>query len=388
MKPTPRLFLADPSLIGHSGHCFDYLAALAPVGRAWGYTPVYLGNRAVAHALRTEHEVIPAFTHWCDARYGPPERTRHRHETDLARELLDVCQRFSVTAGDTFLINTLRHWALRGVVDWLEALPEERRPTVALVLHFTATPNPAHPDNTIEFYRQVFTRIANSPTCTRIRLLADSDALLDEYEALAPELEFQLAPIPHVREVPEVEPAGVFRVGSVGEARENKGFHLLPRLVRCAAEAHLHEVEFHIHSFAHDSNNPFLHRALAGLHHPSVQLYPDEMPSAEYQRFLGSLDLIVLPYTLDNYHAQTSGIFAEALGSGRLVVVPKGTWMAQQVAQFGGGATFNPGDPEDFARTTLRTIAERRKFASNRTERVNRWRAFHNPERFLQLVCA
>lgn len=389
MMPTaPRLFLADPSLVGHSGHCFDYLAALAPAARARGYEPVYLGNRAVASDLRESRGVLPVFTHWCDARYGSPERTRRLHESDLARELLDVSRRFAVTASDVFLVNTLRHWALRGVVDWLESLPVSACPRVALVLHFTAFPNPARSDGTVEYYRHAFARIARSPVRDRIRLLADSETLIDEYSAIAPTLKFALAPIPHVREVTEAERIGTaFRVGSVGEARENKGFHLLPRLVRRAAEASVRGVEFHFHNFAQDPDAAFLRCALAGLRHPSVRLYPDEMPAAEYTRFLASLDLIVLPYTLDNYHAQTSGVFAEALGAGKLVVVPKGSWMSRQLAEFGGGAAFNPNDAEDFARVTLDMIANRDRLRAGRAERVRRWREFHNPERLLQLVC-
>ncbi|MFM8273152.1 MAG: glycosyltransferase [Gemmata sp.] len=383
----PRLFLADPSLVGHSGHCFEYLASLAPGARARGYEPVYLGNRGIADDLRSAHGVVPAFTHWCDARYGSPEHTRRVHESDLARELLDVSRRFAVTADDVFLVNTLRHWALRGVADWLESLPGGTRPTVALVLHFTATPDPARPDVAREYYRQAFARIARSPARDRVRLLADSDALVDEYRELAPELDFALAPIPHVRASPQRPESGEFAVGYVGEARENKGFPLLPRLVRKAADACLPGVAFHVHAFAHDPAAPFLRRALAGLRHPSVTLYPDPMPAAAYERFVRSLDLVVLPYTLDNYHAQTSGVFAEAMGNGCLVVAPSGSWMARQLAAFGGGAAFSPGDAEDFANVTLRVIAERARFATGRAERVNRWRAFHSPQRLLGLVC-
>ena len=386
---SPRMFLADPSLAGHSGHCFEYLAALAPVARTRGYEPVYLGNRNVSDDLRTEHGVIPAFTHWCDARYGSPERTRRLHESDLTRELLDISRRFAVAANDVFLINTLRHWALRGVVDWLESLPDATCPTVALVLHFTATPDPAEPSVAVEFYRQAFARIARSPVRDRVRLLADSAALVDEYRALAPELTFALAPIPHVREAEErARAATAFAVGYVGEARENKGFHLLPRLVRRAAQANVRGVAFHVHAFSPDPACAFMRRALAGLRHPTVTLYPDAMPAKEYQRFVGALDLVVLPYALDHYHAQTSGVFAEAMGNGSLVVAPKGSWMAQQLSAFGGGATFNPGDAEDFARVALRVLAERDRFASGRADRMNRWRRFHNPERLLQLVCA
>jgi hypothetical protein len=349
---------------------------------------VLLGNRAVAEELREQHGVIPVFTHWCDARYGSPERTRRLHESDLTRELIDISRRFAVNTNDFFVINTLRHWALRGVVDWLESHPESACPTVAMVLHFTAFPNAAESDGTVEYYRQAFTRITRSPVRDRIRLLTDSETLADEYRSIAPRLDFAVTPIPHTHTVQkQTRSTGAFAVGYVGEARINKGFHLLPRLVRRAAEENPRGVEFHIHSFAHDPDAAFVRRASAGLQHCSVRLYPEAMPACGYQRFVASLDLVLLPYTLENYHTQTSGIFAEAMSNGSLLVVPRGSWMARQLSEFGGGSVFNPGDAEDFARVTLRLIAERDRFA-DRTERVSRWREFHNPERFLQVMCA
>jgi glycosyltransferase involved in cell wall biosynthesis len=310
------------------------------------------------------------------------------HESDLTRELIDITRRFAATANDFFLLNTLRHWALRGVVDWLESLPDSACPTVAFILHFTAFPDPAQSDGTVEFYRQAFARIARSPVRDRIRLLTDSDALADEYRGIAPQLTFAVAPIPHTRVSESRTRTGLFTAGYVGEARTNKGFHLLPRLVRRAAEENLRGVEFRIHSFAHNPESTFVRRSLAGLRHPAVRVYDDEMPASEYQRFVASLDLVLLPYTLENYHAQTSGVFAEAMSNGSLVVAPRGSWMARQLAEYGGGAVFNPGDAEDFARVTLRLIAERERFATTRAERVSRWRDFHNPEQFLQVVCA
>jgi glycosyltransferase involved in cell wall biosynthesis len=159
-------------------------------------------------------------------------------------------------------------------------------------------------------------------------------------------------------------------------------------LIRRAAEEKLRGVEFHLHSFAHNSDTPFLRRALAGLRHPLVTLYPDAMPADEYRRFVASLDLVVLPYTLANYHAQTSGVFAEAMANGSLVVAPRGSWMARQVARYGGGAAFSPGDAEDFARVVLRVIAERDHLTAGAASRARRWREFHNPGRLLELVCA
>ena len=387
-----RFFLADPSLVRYSGHCFGYLAALAPGARAHGYEPVYLGNRNADEAMRAGHGVVPAFSHWCDARFGDWLHTRHVHETALRDELLEASERFGITSRDVVLLNTLRHWALRGVPDWLDALPPDRRPPVVIVLHFTAFSNPETSDGTVELYREAFERIATSPSRDNILLLADAEELIDEYTATYPGLKFHLAPIPHVPpEGPRLprKPGEPVRAGYVGEARMNKGFHLLPWLAhRMAASGAERAAELHVHSFIGQPREEFYRRALAGLRYPFVTLYPHQMNDAEYEHFLASLDLVLIPYTPENYHAQTSGIFAEAMAHGQSVVAPKGTWMARQLAIYGGGGAFNPGDGEDFAAVTLGVIRDRAKFEAGAAARAARWRAFHHPERFLDMVWA
>lgn len=383
----PRFFLADPSLVCYAGHCYDYLASLVPACAAMGYEPVVLGNRGADPDLRALG-VRPVFTHWCDARYGEPRHTRHVHETALRDELAQVVSEFGVGPADVFLINTLRHWPLRGVADWLDALDPAARPAVVLVLHFTAYPNPEHSDGTVDLYREAFDRIAASPARNRILLLADAEELVEEYSGVAPGLDFHLAPVPHVCPPrPARREHGRCRIGYPGEARINKGFHLLPYVVRrVEAEGLDREVEFHVHSFCHHPTADFLRRALAGLRHPSVTLYPDQMDAEKYQEFVTSLDIVALPYLLDNYHAQTSGVFVEAMANGSLVVVPRGSWMARQLARYGGGESFCPGDAEEFARATVRLIRDRHRHAADSAGRAARWREFHSPGRFMGLV--
>ena len=65
---------------------------------------------------------------------------------------------------------------------------------------------------------------------------------------------------------------------------------------------------------------------------------------------------MILPYTLANYHSQTSGVFAEALAQKKAVVCPRGTWMARQTFAFEAGAVFAPDDVEDLAQQTLFVI--------------------------------
>jgi hypothetical protein len=57
---------------------------------------------------------------------------------------------------------------------------------------------------------------------------------------------------------------------------------------------------------------------------------------------LESLEILLLPYVKDRYVMRTSGIFAEAVTHGIVTVVPRGTWMAEQLgAGWGAGVIFD-----------------------------------------------
>lgn len=381
-----RFFLAEPSLTSVSGHCWSYLRSLIEPVRHAGFEPVLLGHRNVDPRLARRENIVPIFERWCDERIGDHETTLAAHRRSIRADLTRISKRHRIGSQDFVLINTLRHWALAGVVDWLESMRPRSRPRVALVLHFTAQSDPNGSAEMRPFYEEAFVRIERSPSRDCIRLLADSEELIDEYRDINDRLDFHLAPIPHIPHLPDRdhEPASKLNVGYIGEARENKGFQLLPHVVRRASE-HASAVHFHIHSFCHDPQSIFYRQAIAGLRGPHVTLYPEKLDDDEYTRFLDALDIVILPYTLHNYHSQTSGVFAEAMAMGKSVIVPRGSWMARQVNAYGGGATFNPGDPEDLARQVLSFVNDGLK-CHGAAERAARWAQFHNPANLLNLL--
>ncbi|HVC98097.1 MAG TPA: glycosyltransferase [Pirellulales bacterium] len=384
----PRFFLADPSLTSVSGHFWGYLRSLVQPVRQLGYQPVLLGNRSTDSALREEQGVTPAFECWFDARFGNHHETLSYHRQAIRRDLRIVSRAFSIDRRDVVLINTLRQWSLTGVVDWLEAMPAGHRPLVVLVLHFTAFPDPEQGSDILEFFHDAFQRIEQSSVRNRILLMADTQELIDEYRQINDRLTYLLAPIPHTEfRVPARPAERRVNLGYVGEAKENKGFHLLPYLVRrVMASEHADDLRFHIHAQCWDSRFTFFRQSLPQLAHPRVTLYPDVLDDHEYDRLMAKLDIVVLPYTRRNYHVQTSGPFSEAMAQGKVVVVPRGTWMARQIAEYGGGVAFNPGDVVDLARQVLAVLSNRDRHTADRRRRAMRWCEFHNSERFLSLV--
>ncbi len=383
----PRFFLADPSLISASGHCWSYLRSLGTPVKEAGYEPVVLGNRRICADLQAQADATALFQHWCDDRLGSHVRTAALHRKAIRADLAQATRQFSIGPDDIVLLNSLRHWPLAGVVDWLEWLPSSRRPFVALVLHFTAYPDPHAASDSVDFYRDAFRRIETSPARDRLLLLADSQELIDEYRTINDRLHYELAPIPHsAGPLPQFEKSdGVVRLGCVGEARENKGFHLLPYLVhRVLDSAGCENVQFHLHAFTPDRQGPFFRRIEPRLNRPGVTLYPEMLDDEQYDQFLAQLDVVILPYTLANYHSQTSGVFAEALAQKKAVVCPRGTWMARQTFAFEAGAVFAPDDVEDLVQQTLFVIGALPGFQALAGEtRSPLGCAIHNPQRLL-----
>ncbi|MDR1490884.1 MAG: glycosyltransferase [Desulfovibrio sp.] len=176
-----------------------------------------------------------------------------------------------------------------------------------------------------------------------IAFFTDTEELTTDYNALgayavkttvipvAPELHVQA---PHL-------PATPLTALYLGDARDEKGFHLLPPLIRRTRDLlkakrlrYVCQSNFNIPGGEKASS-----RALAQLREiqaetAGVQLLPGPFTASEYQHLIQSAAIIMLPYMPENYLARSSGVFAEALAAGVPCLIPAGTSMARQAEPF------------------------------------------------------
>jgi hypothetical protein len=395
-----RYVIGDPSLKHLSGHCFAYINAIAGYLRAQGDEVVVVGNRDIDLAVQNAANAIAGFTFWCDARPVPSGLTadsaegrdavRVAHENAMCNDLAAIDMQVGFKQSDTLVLNTLRHWPMRGVVRWLETLPPERAPRIVIILHFTSYPDAERDDGTAAMYRAAFESIQRSPAADRFILLADSDELVAEYKTLTA-LPIQVAPIPHchtasVNHDDETELPNHLVVTYPGEARENKGFHLLPRLADALNALGLsNRVTLAIQTFTFNPHSLFYMRVMAGLHHRNLRLLPDQLTEDEYRELLDGSHVVLLPYRLDNYHSQTSGIFAEAVSQGKPVVTTRGTWMARQARRYSCGSLVSPDDPLDFIRGVVDVIRNYPAYRAAALLAAKRWNVEHTPSKLVSL---
>lgn len=395
-----RYFLLDQSLKMYSGHCYEYFKPIKDLIESRGDKAILVGNVLAERQLVEETGTIPLLTYWCDERnVGQPpslpvkedyDAIRASHERVIAQDMAQLDDKFSIRGNDIIIINTIRHWGMRGVVDWIENIPEGNRPFIVMILHFTGLPEPNYYDHAIDHYKDAFERIERSIASRHFHLMADSEQLVAEYEELT-SLKVELAPIPHTISHPaNSKPAegAPLRIGYSGEARMHKGFNLLPFLVRSIErEPASRPVEFHLHAYCLNPRAEFFRIAMAQLEQcGNVVLYKDIMDPEGYRKFIGTIDIFLIPYALSNYYRQTSGIYTEAIALGRPAVVSRGTWMASHLKRQGGGRECITDDHMSLL-SAVREVVD--NYDELRAEALNiqkSWLQFHKPESLLFMI--
>jgi hypothetical protein len=116
-----------------------------------------------------------------------------------------------------------------------------------------------------------------------------------------------------------------------GARRLQKGFALLPDMVRAAKDA-LPALHFVIQAYAHrdDSSNAQLEDALSALRQESnVEIVEEILETVQFNLMVAAANLALIPYDAAVYRMGTSGNFVAAVVARSVVVVTDNTWMAE-----------------------------------------------------------
>lgn len=96
-----------------------------------------------------------------------------------------------------------------------------------------------------------------------------------------------------------------------------------------------------------------------------VEIISDEQGMTDYLANLARCSLVWLAYEAQPYRALTSGVFTEAASLGKPVVVPRGTWMDEKIAEgYGVGMTFDDHTASSVAATLLDAVRRREQLGA------------------------
>jgi glycosyltransferase involved in cell wall biosynthesis len=387
------LWLADHLLVSERGHHLSYNGFIADAARRAG-----LGVRILC-ARDCDVEVPGGFrTHRIfrrDWRNDPPRLlcrsrlaldileglARRRFRTDLLKEspLADA------GCDDIIFAEMLAPRNLAGWLSWLAAVPKGREPTLVLHLGYAAERFGA--DREIP---ALLRALKQSGKLSRSRFVTDSDVLREKYQGILQEDVFVL---PHVvsRRAGECHkpPGKPVHFACLGNAREEKGFpEILATVDILNANGKPPDARFTLQSSDPDARSA---AALAGFRSAraeSVSLVAKPLDDESYLQLLKNADVLLLPYHLDKYTDRTSGVFCEALSSGKPVVATAGSFPGREVDGQGTGWLVRDRDPDSMARAIRLAISELEAVAARSTDLMPRYRRMFHPDTFVSQLLA
>ena len=415
MSASRRVVIVDSGLKHTGGHNFSYTRAVQAALEPRGFTVDALGNRNMSGDLIQATGYRPTFS--VGTYDHPPGGGRFR---DLAylyaqsvifgEELWHGLRQVEAERCGLILCHTVRDFELLG---WRRCLGR-LRPAGRVMMLMRDTPGwrrvgrwkrSWHP------YFRIRPRSLNGMRRmlgARFTLLTDSELLSEDY-ARVYRHRIVTVPIPindSILRASTGEPCtlgkryplaadGFVRIGYLGDDRGSRGFSMLPHLVARVIEESDIQARFLIQcpnsATGHgDRRQSVSFEALSALTSDTatqrVTLIPERLPDEEYAELLRHVDVVVIPYEGRGYREPTAGVFAEALATGKPVVVTSGTWMAHELRRSGGGTEFADGDAADLVAKVVEVVKGYAGYARRAEAFSAEWRRFHNSHRLAELL--
>jgi hypothetical protein len=370
-----KFILIDHSLHSVGGHHFEYaLHVLRAAERAgfeiwlaanrklresdklpahWKIRPVYQLTTYTRHRYSAEIERDEASpSHWLSRLVGEwwSDRRRSRRAIAFARDTATLFDELVLEPGDQVFIPTLSELDLLGLAQYLAHDARTRRVDWHLQFHYPiftgCEPDYASQDSKTQRLRRVYNQALLLAADHRLYFYTTTDQLTAQQNRLGV-VPFQTLPYPanpalqSACSQPAERPAPL-RVAYLGDARHEKGYHLLPAIVERLWRDYVEtdRVRFVVQSniqFAQPARGDDLEvvesvAALRRLPPHKLTILDEPAESQEFSRRLLATDIGLLLYDRRPYFSRCSGLLVELLSAAAPVLVSAGCWMADQLA--------------------------------------------------------
>ena len=366
-----KFIIIDPSLKSYNGHFLTYDNSIAIVAKEFGFQTTVISSQN-ATDLPCEFDMVPKFRYELEhdfintVFFNNSKIVKKINKYFVNRyfffDFESAVQKICIEKNSLFFIHTTTYRQIIPLIKWVKK-NKKLNPIIFIMLRYAPSPNPYYPfSGDFYEYRLSLKYLEESGVSKYFRLIVDSDLLQEEY-SLITDIPVQLVPIPHtmyqnVFSNDDIEKKSQNKLLTyLGNARSTKGFQYLPYLIeKIQNELKLGEWEAEFQAnvmFLRDRESVISVSLMRNL---PVKLLEKELSLREYESLLKRSSLVLIPYQLLYYYSQTSGVFCEALGAGKPVVVPRGTWMANQLKGKNIGVTFIPGDRVSFTDATIKAM--------------------------------
>jgi len=345
-----QIHICDPQLFGLGGHYLNHDAQLIRELQR-RHLPVSLYARRGCQVTCEGLTPTPVFSHDIfQESAADPEvwamENFHALNPAFLGDLRQIApERF--TADDLVYFPNLLQNQLYAVAQWLDRIPAERRPAVAVMLRFLNhkmlyMQARAHADLIPLYYRYAARVLARVQP--RSFLCADTRELAEAYRKITgqPVLELPNPMDVSSQSGPAPSRAAADRPVIVyqGSTSSIRGFHLLPEIIeRCVKMPERPRFVVQVQS-AEAARAMGLGPVIDQLDRfagDDLRLVRGALTAADFHGLLAEADIVLLPYGPDFYGHGSSGVFTESASLGKVVVVPAGTMAARQGREYGLG---------------------------------------------------
>ncbi len=322
---------------------------------------------------------------------GKPSQVLTSKNQSFTETLAEILPTLNLTPDDQILIHTFGIEQLEELYYFLEKSDRDLLPTYHLLFRRdTDEPLVINAKGMgLKFCLQAFYDRQLWPN--KIRFYTDTEDLVRKHNALSP-VQVTQVPIPFRQEKlinqSSQDTKDFIHIVYLGDARSEKGYHYLPNLIETLWPTYLqtNKVKFTIQSNYNIDGGEveILAAKLALSQYPEskIKLIDHPMSPDDYYQLLASADIVILPYNPQNYQ-RTSGVLTEALAAGKPVVVPDGSWLAQQVDE-SRASIYR--DPQDLPQAVIRLLENLPTFTQSAQEFSINWRSRQSPDYFLDCL--
>lgn len=384
-------------MVDFHGHCFNYANSVCRAASSKNIDFKILTSDACIPEVKSAVKSVSVFS--------PPQRYLYRSRWKTLLYMPLTFNRYiykGLTSSDLrFLdpnwivfIGTADHNYLLGLYMWIKRFNPKNAPAFVLTLrlgYFRVGLNRWSP---YALWFMLFIRLIEKLAKRyRILLVTDSKRLKTDFKRFT-QLPIHVIPIPH-NDITQLQ-ANTFKNNekitmiSLGPARVPKGFHTLAQAIQLLhQQGEMRNLSFNLHIFHEAAVGKIIPEAIKDLKLlklPNIHFVEQHLGELEYYQMLKDSDVSLIPYSPDMYYANTSGTFTESLAAGKPVIVTEGTWMSEQLKQYGAGITCKYNDPKDLARAIMEMRDNYHMLAEQAMAKRKSWISYHNPEMFLSEI--
>jgi len=393
-----RLVVLDNSLVSMSGHSRSYDEAIKLACEQLGFGFLLFGTNVCEIGLLESigGERIFRYANSLEIPASSSDRRQLNFLVQNTQFFIDLCKISQrIDQSDVIFLPTTTYNNLYGLYWWLTTLGSKRPRLVNVFLRWNEVGNP---------FMQAALQVLHK--LSYVRFLTDTETLMERYRSIGVS-KIKKVPIPHATPTQQslsldssrhvVDRLDAFRdvgtksgelvIGFVGEARIDKGFHLIPSIINSVLGMKS-SVKFLVKTTTKVGGNQTRRDlidaaavALRELEQKGALLLIDEpLSTSDYWTVMSGIDIVCVPYLREYYINNSSGVMAEAIAGGKPVIVTRGTWLELEALRFGCGVTVADESVEGFAFAILSSVSGYKELKSRSEHAAARFLAYHNPE--------